>query len=171
MILESSCILKRIWRNCLKYLKTSSSDVNININENIGINNGVEYIIPNVPPYFNIANLKATGEAKKIIHLEVPTQNIPTSIAKDGCAVNLQGSVLLDEIYGIKSPLNIFAFHASAGTIRCLCTSQTMCQSNAKSLYKHLRTPLKHFAKSPKSSEMLLQALNNLEQCKVHLIN
>lgn len=89
MILESSCILKRIWRNCLEYLKTSGSDVNININENIGINNGVEYIIPNVSPYFNIANLKATGEAKKIIHLEVPTENITTSIAKYGCAVNL----------------------------------------------------------------------------------
>lgn len=78
MILESSCILKRIWRNCLKYLKTSGSDVNININENIGINNGVEYNTPNVPPYFNIANLKATGEAKKIVHLEVTTQNIHT---------------------------------------------------------------------------------------------
>ena len=47
------------------YLKTSGSDVNINTNENIGIDNGVEYIIPKMPPYFNIANLKATLKRKK----------------------------------------------------------------------------------------------------------
>ena len=54
-----------------------------------------------VPPYFNIANLKSIDEEKKIVHLEVPAQNIPTG---DRCAVNLKRSGLLDQTYGIKSP-------------------------------------------------------------------
>ena len=54
------------------HLKTGGSDVNVNTNENVGQNNEVEYIIPKVPPYFNIAKLKSIDEEKKIIHLEVP---------------------------------------------------------------------------------------------------
>ena len=154
-----------------QHLKTGGSDVNVNINENIGLNDEIGYITANVLPYFNIANLKSIDEVNKIIHLGVPAQNITTAVTGDGFAVNYKVSRLLDEIYGIKSPLSICASHASAGTIRRLCTSQTMCQSYAKSLYENLSALFKHFTKSLKSSEMLLQALNNLQQHKVHLIN
>ena len=154
-----------------QHLKTGSSDVNVNINENIRLNNEIGYITAKVLPYFNIANLKSIAEVNKIIHLGVLAQNITTAVTGDGFAVNYKVSRLSDESYGIKSPLSICASHASAGTIRRLCTSQTMCQSNAKSLYENLSALFKHFTKSLKSSEMLLQALNNLQQHKVHLIN
>ena len=100
------------------HLKTGGSDVNVNINENVGLSNEVEYIIPKVPPYFNIAKLKSVDEKKKITHLEVLSQNMPAAVTRDGCAVNLKGPRLLDEIYGIKSHPSICASHASAGTIR-----------------------------------------------------
>ena len=103
-----------------------------------------------------LQNLKSIDEEKKIIHLEVPAQNRPTAVTWDECAVNLKGSRLVDEIYDIKSSPSICASHASAGTIRRLCRSQTMCQNDVKSLYENLRGLLKYFAKSPKSSEMLL---------------
>ena len=61
--------------------------------------------------------------------------------------------------------------HASAGTIRRLCTSKTTCQDDAKSLYENLRKLLKHFSKSPKSSELLHQALTALEINDIHLLN
>ena len=116
------------------YLKTSGSDVNINTNENIGIDNGVEYIIPKMPPYFNIANLKATVEEKKIIHLDVPAQNIPTAIPEDRCAANLQGLVLLDEMYGIKSLLN-FVLSMHQLVLLDVCAHHKQCAKAMQNLY------------------------------------
>lgn len=110
------------------HLKTGGGNVNVNTNENIGINNEVECIIPKVPPYFNIVNLKSIDEQNKIIHLEVRAQNIPPSVTGDECVVNLKGSMLLGEIYGIKSPLSICTAHVSCIiNIKQLCTLQTMC--------------------------------------------
>ena len=77
---------------------------------------------------------------------------IPTSMCGDGCGVNMKGSRPLKEMYGIKSPFTRCSSHASLGTIRRLCTSKTMYQSDAQALYENLRKVLKHFSKSPKSS-------------------
>ena len=46
-----------------------------------------------------------------------------------------------------------------------------MSQGDAKALYENLGLMLKHFAKSPKSSEMLIRSLNLLEMHDVHLLN
>ena len=94
-----------------------------------------------MPPYFNIANPKSIDEEKKILYLDVPAQNIPTTVFWDACLVNLKGSKLLDEIHGIKSHPSTCVSHASAVTIKRLCTSQITCQSNTKYLYENLRAP------------------------------
>ena len=46
-----------------------------------------------------------------------------------------------------------------------------MGQTDAKVLYENLRALLKHFANSPKSSEMLIKSLNLLEIHDIHLLN
>ena len=46
-----------------------------------------------------------------------------------------------------------------------------MSQADAKALYENLRSLLKHFAKSPKSSEMYTTSLNLLEMHDVYLLN
>ena len=69
----------------------------------------------------------------------------------------MKGSRLSEKIYSIKSPFTCCLSHASFGTIRCLCTSKTICQSDAQALCENLRKVLKHFLKSPKSSEVLTE--------------
>ena len=54
---------------------------------------------------------------------------IPTKVCGDGCGVNMKESRLLEEMYGIKSSFTRCSSNASFGTIRRLCTSKTMCQS------------------------------------------
>ena len=80
---------------------------------------------------------------------------IPSSVRGDGCGVNMKGSRLLEEMYGIKSPFTRCSSHASFVTIRRLFTSKTMCQSDAQALYEDQRKVLNHFSKRPKSSELL----------------
>ena len=46
-----------------------------------------------------------------------------------------------------------------------------MSQIDAKGLYENLKALLKHFSQSPKSSEMLHEALNMLEMNDIHLLN
>ena len=48
---------------------------------------------------------------------------------------------------------------------------ETMSQIDAKRLYNNLKALLKHFSQSPKSSEMLYEALNMLEMNDIHLLN
>ena len=96
---------------------------------------------------------------------------IPTKVCGDGCGVNMKGSRLLDEVYGIKSPFTCCSSHASFGNIRRLRTLKTMCQSDAQALYENLRKVLQHFSKSPKSSELLTEALDALELNQIHLMN
>ena len=61
--------------------------------------------------------------------------------------------------------------HASAGKIKRLCMSVNSSQIDAKSIYENCRCILKHFAKSPKSSKLLNNALNILDINKIHLLN
>ena len=104
-------------------------------------------------------------------HLEIDPNMTTTSVCGDGCRVNMKGSRLSEKIYSIKSPFTCCLSHASFGTIRCLCTSKTICQSDAQALYENLRKVLKHFSKSPKSSEVLTEALDALELNQIHLMN
>ena len=46
-----------------------------------------------------------------------------------------------------------------------------MSQADPKALYENLRSLLKHFIKSPKSSEVLTTSLNLLGMHGVHLLN
>ena len=126
-------------------------------------------IIPQPPPYFKISRLK--GIERNRIILEIQPHVVPTCICGDGCSVNVKGSRLLETKFRIKSLFSRCASHTSAGTISRLCTSETMTQADAKALYENLRSLLKHFAKSPKSSEMLTTSLNLLEMHDVHLLN
>ena len=86
-------------------------------------------------------------------------------------AVNVKGSRLLETNFGIKPPFSRCAPHTSPGTIHQLCISETMSQADAKVLYENLRPLLKHFAKSPKSSEMITTSPNLLEMHDVHFCN
>ena len=128
-------------------------------------------IPPSMPPYFKIAKVRGVNEQQKLIQLDINPKCLPTSVCGDGCAVNVKGSRLLEEKYGIDSPFSRCASHTSSGTIRRLCTSVHMSQPDAKALYESLRSVLKHFSMSPKSSEFLNQALENLEMNDVHLLN
>ena len=125
--------------------------------------------IPQLPPYFKISRLKGI-ERNKII-LEIQPHVVPTCICGGGCSVNVKSSRLSETKFGIKSPFWRWASHTSAVTTHRLCTSETMSQGDAKTLYENLRLMLKHFAKSPKSSEMLIRSLNLLEMHDIHLLN
>ena len=108
-------------------------------------------ILPELLFYFKISKLKGISKDTKEIHLEIDTNMIPTSVCGDGCGVNMKRSRLLEEMYGINSPLTRCSSHASFGTIRRFCTLKTMCQSDAQVLYKNLKKVLKHFSKIPKA--------------------
>ena len=63
---------------------------------------------------------------------------------------------------------NYFIF---IGTIRRLCTSETMCHDDVKILYTSLKKLLLHFHASPKSTELLNKALKSLEMNEVSNMN
>ena len=127
-------------------------------------------IIPTPPNYFNIATLKGINHDNKVIHLEIPSQNIPTSICGDSCSTNKKANRLVTEWYGVMSPEADCSSHAASGTIRRTCTSVTMSDPDASTLYNALRKVLKHFSLSAKSTELLNRALDALEQNNVHML-
>ena len=153
------------------HLKDLNEDqINISADNNDDDDNDRAGIIPEKKPsYFRISKLKGIEDG--CIYLEIAPEYVPTVICGDGCSVNLKGSRLLEEIYGLKSPFSRCASHASAGTIRRLCTSENKSQIDAKNLYENLRSLLKHFAMSPKSSELLQNALNTMDMHNIHLLN
>ena len=132
-------------------------------------NSAGDLIPPAIPRFFKIARFKRIKDDK--IHLEIDSTEVPTAVCGDGCSVNLKGSRLLENTYGFKSPFSRCASHTSYGTIRRLCTSERACQVDAKNLYENLRKLLKHFSMSPKSTELLSNALAAMEMHDVHLLN
>ena len=50
-------------------------------------------------------------------------------------------------------------------------TSERSGQQDAKNLYENLQKRLKHFAMSPKSTEVLNKALSAMEMNDIHLLN
>ena len=109
--------------------------------------------MPKTLPYFKIASLKSINSGT--INLEIKSSLGPSCICGDGYGVNLKASRLLQELFGIKSPFTRCSSHMSYGTIRRLCTSETISQIDAKGLYENLKALLKHFSPSPKSSKMI----------------
>ena len=127
-------------------------------------------IMPKTPPYFRIASLKSINSGT--INLEIKSSLVPSCVCGDGHRVNLKASRLLQELFGIKSPFTRCSSHMSYGTIRRLRIAETMSQIDAKELYENLKEALlKHFSQSPKSSEMLHEALNMLEMNDIHLLS
>lgn len=127
-------------------------------------------IIPTPPHYFKISILKGVDHGEKIIHLEISPENVPTSICGDSCATNLKANRLVKSWYGVSSLGAGCSSHAASGTIRRTCTSATMSDPDATALYNALRAILKHFAKSPKSTELLNSALDALEKNDIHML-
>lgn len=75
----------------------------------------------------------------------------------------------MEEKYGINSPFSNCSSHVASSAIRTT-TSETMCDENVKRWYNNLIIVLKHFSKSPKSTEMLNRALSAPEFNNVHLL-
>ena len=65
---------------------------------------------------------------------------------------------LLETGYDLKSQFSRCASHALADTTRRLCMSVNSCQIDTRSIYDNLRSILKHFANSPRSSKLLNNA-------------
>ena len=76
----------------------------------------------------------------------------------------------MEQLYGVVSPFSNCSSHVASGTIRRAATSETMCDDNIKKLYNALLKVLKHFSKSPKSTELLNDALTLLELNNVHML-
>ena len=126
-------------------------------------------VLPKFPPIFSSANL--TGIVDDTILLSIDPANIATTTCGDGFAVNGKGARLLEEIYGIKSPVSKCASHLASGTIRRLCSSVNHSQQDAVNLYDNLRALLKHFVCSAKSTELFNEACDVLEMNNVHILN
>ena len=84
----------------------------------------------------------------------------------DNCATNLKASLLASKCYGIHSPVAFCSSHAASGTT----SSVTMRDPDALTLYNYLRKTLKHFSITPKSTELLNNALNILKQNNIHML-
>ena len=93
-------------------------------------------IMPKTPPYFRIASLKSVNSGT--INFAIKSSLVPSCVRGDGSRVNLKVSRLLQELFGIKSPFTRCSSHMSYGTIRRLCTSETMSQIGVKGLYENL---------------------------------
>ena len=126
-------------------------------------------ILPVFPPIFKIAKL--VGIENNTISLSIDPANVPTTTCGDGCTLNLKGCRLLEEKYGINSPVSKCGSHLSYGTIRRLCTSVSYSQEDAKKLYENLKAILRHFTMSPKSRKLLNNAPDALEMNNVHILN
>ena len=59
--------------------------------------------------------------------------------------------------------------HLSYGPIQRLCASVSYSQEDAKKLYKNLKAILRHFTTSPKSTELLNNALDALEKWTMYM--
>ena len=134
-------------------------------------NTQAEEDIRPTPCYFKMATIKNVDKAEKVIYLNVQSECSPTCQCGDGCATNMKAARLVDEIVGVKSPFTRCGSHAASGSLKRLCTSQTMCNDDAKALYENLRALLKHFSMSNKSTDLLNKALDTLEMNNIHILN
>ena len=116
-----------------------------------------------------MATVEGINHVEKVIHLNIEPENAPTSICGDNCATNLKACRLASECYGIRSPVTSCSTHTASGTIRRTTSSVTMSHPDAVT-YNCLRKFLKHLSMSPKSTELLNNALNILEQNNIHVL-
>ena len=123
-----------------------------------------------LPHLFRCATIKGFDSEKKILHLVIEGSNYPVSICGDSCATNLSAQWKMEEKYRIKSPFSNCSSHVASSAIRRTTTSETICDENVKRLYNSLIKVLKHFSKSPKSTEMLNRVLSVLEFNNVHVL-
>ena len=126
-------------------------------------------ILPAYPAMFKSASLR--GIENNTIFLQTEPSNIPTTTCEDRCAVNVKVARLLNDTYGIKSPISKCSSHLASGTIRRMCNSVNSSHEDAKNLYNNLHSILRHFAMSPKSSQLLNNTLNALDMSNIYIIN
>ena len=74
----------------------------------------------------------------------------------------------LDEI---KSPISKCSSYLAPGTIRRMCTSVNSSPEDAKNLHDNLHSILRHFAMSPKSTQLLNNTLDALEMSNILILN
>ena len=116
-----------------------------------------------------------TGRIKSInndtILLKVKPEKVPRAIWGDECTTNMKAYRLLETGYDLKSQFSRCASHALADTTRQLCMSVNSCQIDTRSIYDNLRSILKHFANSPRSSKLLNNALKILDMNNIQWPN
>ena len=152
--------------NTHPHLKTMNLSSATNTNNNTQED---QTILHPKPLMFKLIELKSINNDK--ILLAVKPENVPTAICGDGCTANMKASRLLKTGYSLKLLFSRCASHASAGTIRQLCTSVNSFQIDAKAIYENLSSILKHLANSPRSSKLLNNALKILDMNNIHLFN
>ena len=81
-------------------------------------------ILPAYPAMLKIASLRGIGN--NTILLQIEPSNIPTTTCGDGCAVNVKTAHLLNDTYGIKSPISKCSSHLAPATIRRMCIFKKM---------------------------------------------
>ena len=102
--------------------------------------------------------------------MTIAPSNVSKSMCGDNCTTNIKACRLAAERYDTQSPVTSCSSHAASGTVRRTTTSATMGDPDAVLLYNSLRKILKHFSMSPKSTELLINALNVLEQNDIHMV-
>ena len=73
----------------------------------------------------------------------------------------------MEELFALKSSFTQCSLYAASGTIRQIATSKTMSHPDVVSLYSYLS--FENFSQSPKSTEMLNNVLNAMQQHDIHM--
>ena len=76
-----------------------------------------------------------------------------------------------EEYWGYIEKRSKCSSHLASGTIRRTSTSVNSTQEDAKNLYDNLQSILRHFAISPKSTQLLNNTLDALEMSNIHILN
>lgn len=129
------------------------------------LNNGIPLPLP--PDYFKCCKLSKLEQDR--IYLEM--KHWPTSIMADGCATNNAANNKISDLLGILSPSLRCVVHAADGSIKRMTNSKTMNLQAVSDFLPALRSVLRHFQLSGKSTALLNEALDVLEMKSVHMMS
>ena len=114
--------------------------------------------------YFSIATTEEIDHAEQAIHPVVRLENAATSTSRDNCPTNLKVCHLSGKWCSIWSSIAFCSSHTVSGTIRQTTSWVTLSIPDAVTFYSFLRKVLKHFCKSPKTTEMFNNARISLNK-------
>ena len=124
--------------------------------------------LPNLPDYFECYKIdEIDWEAGKV---SLVIEHWHVAIMADGCRVNIAAGNILTGRYGLFSPTARCSVHAGDGSLKRMATSETMCVEEVKVFAGSIIVLLRHFQLSGKSSELLREALSNLELKELHMV-